>query len=61
MDQEQGKDTILTSDEVAPARSSSAEDKPTAPDQFDDQYRTTQKEIWAYYSCVVYRVGCAEN
>ncbi|CAL5869714.1 uncharacterized protein PFLUO_LOCUS3944 [Penicillium psychrofluorescens] len=49
-DQEPAKDTILASEEMAPAGSPSAEDKPTAPDQFDDQYRTTQKEIWAYYS-----------
>lgn len=24
-----------------------------APDQFDDNYRTTRNEIWAYYACVV--------
>lgn len=23
-----------------------------APDQFDDTYRTTRNEIWAYYACV---------
>ena len=23
-----------------------------APDQFDDNYRTTRNEIWAYYACV---------
>lgn len=23
-----------------------------APDQFDERYRTTRQEIWAYYSCV---------
>ena len=60
MDQEQDepKETIFASDEVAPP---STEDKPTAPDRFDDQYLTTKKEIWAYYSCVVYRDGGAAN
>lgn len=27
-------------------------ERPIAPDQFDERYRTTRKEIWAYYSCV---------
>lgn len=27
-------------------------DQPIAPDQFDEKYRTTQIEIWAYYACV---------
>lgn len=26
------------------------EDRPIAPDQFDERYETTKKEIWAYYS-----------
>ena len=26
--------------------------QPVAPDQFDEKYRTTQTEIWAYYACV---------
>lgn len=25
---------------------------PIAPDHFDEKYRTTRKEIWAYYACV---------
>lgn len=25
---------------------------PIAPDHFDERYRTTRKEIWAYYACV---------
>lgn len=28
------------------------EDGLVAPDQFDERYRTTRKEIWAYYACV---------
>lgn len=24
----------------------------TAPDHFDEKYRTTKYEIWAYYACV---------
>lgn len=27
-------------------------DVPVAPDQFDEQYETTKKEIWAYYRYV---------
>jgi hypothetical protein len=27
-------------------------EQPVAPDQFDEKYRTTQLEIWAYYACV---------
>lgn len=27
-------------------------ERPIAPDQFDERYRTTRNEIWAYYSCV---------
>lgn len=27
-------------------------DQPIAPDQFDEKYRTTKLEIWAYYACV---------
>jgi hypothetical protein len=29
-------------------------EQPTAPDQFDEKYRTTRSEIWAYYSCVIF-------
>lgn len=25
---------------------------PIAPDQFDEKYRTSRMEIWAYYACV---------
>lgn len=28
-------------------------EQPVAPDQFDDQYRTTKWEIWAYYAWVI--------
>lgn len=28
----------------------SNEDTPVAPDQFDERYETTRREIWAYYS-----------
>lgn len=28
------------------------EDGLVAPDQFDERYRTTRKEVWAYYACV---------
>lgn len=24
----------------------------SAPDRFDEKYRTTRNEIWAYYACV---------
>lgn len=24
----------------------------SAPDHFDENYRTTRNEIWAYYACV---------
>jgi len=27
-------------------------EQPISPDQFDEKYRTTQTEIWAYYACV---------
>lgn len=27
-------------------------ERPVAPDQFEEKYRTTRQEIWAYYSCV---------
>jgi hypothetical protein len=27
-------------------------DTPVAPDQFDEKYETTKKEIWAYYAYV---------
>lgn len=27
-------------------------DRPVAPDQFEEKYRTTRQEVWAYYSCV---------
>lgn len=28
-------------------------EQPVAPDQFDDQHRTTKWEIWAYYAWVI--------
>lgn len=27
--------------------------QPIAPDQFDEKFRTTKWEIWAYYTCVL--------
>lgn len=27
-------------------------EQPIVPDQFDEKYRTTKWEIWAYYACV---------
>lgn len=27
------------------------EERPVAPDQFDEKYETSRWEIWAYYSC----------
>lgn len=33
-------------------RASLKADQPIAPDQFDERYRTTRMEIWAYYACV---------
>ena len=29
-------------------------EQPTAPDQFEESYRTTRSEIWAYYACVLF-------
>ncbi|KAI9846802.1 MAG: hypothetical protein M1837_003651 [Sclerophora amabilis] len=26
------------------------DDRPVAPDQFDEKYETTRKEIWSYYA-----------
>lgn len=34
-------------------------EQPVAPDQFDDNYRTSKWEIWAYYTCVAR--GSAED
>ncbi|KAJ5081777.1 hypothetical protein NUU61_010041 [Penicillium alfredii] len=33
-----------------PQTDSSKTDRPVAPDQFDERYRTTRKEVWAYYA-----------
>lgn len=30
-----------------------SDDTPVAPDQFDERYETTRKEVWAYYSYYV--------
>jgi hypothetical protein len=49
MDQDQHKDPENSIAEVDRAAS---KDQPTAPDQFDERYRTTRTEIWAYYACV---------
>ena len=49
MDQDQHKDDNSTA-EVD--RAGPKSDQPTAPDQFDEKYRTTRMEIWAYYACV---------
>lgn len=39
--------------EVAEIALADKSEQPVAPDQFDDNYRTTRNEIWAYYACVV--------
>lgn len=36
------------------AKAHAAAKRPTAPDQFDESYRTTRLEIWAYYACVIF-------
>lgn len=51
MDQDQHKDDVLSTveeDGLPPNKI----DQPIAPDQFDERYRTTRMEIWAYYACV---------
>lgn len=49
MDQDQHKDPANSTVEVDRA---GLKAEPTAPDQFDERYRTTRMEIWAYYACV---------
>jgi hypothetical protein len=49
MAQDQNKDPDYSTAEVDRG---SKIDQPTAPDQFDERYRTTRMEIWAYYACV---------
>lgn len=53
---DQVKDNTLSTVEEDPQGLSQLEqlDKAenVAPDQFDEKYRTTRMEIWAYYSCV---------
>jgi hypothetical protein len=51
MEQDQQKDPGLSTVEVDQAGLPKI-DHPTAPDQFDERYRTTRLEIWAYYACV---------
>jgi hypothetical protein len=52
MDQDQHKDPGLSTAEVDREGRPDKIDHPTAPDQFDERYRTTRLEIWAYYACV---------
>ncbi|KAJ5921940.1 hypothetical protein N7516_009643 [Penicillium verrucosum] len=49
MDQDQHKDDINSSVEVDGLPPNKI-DQPIAPDQFDERYRTTRMEIWAYYA-----------
>lgn len=54
---DQLKDNALSTVEVEPKGSplemeQSGKVDNVAPDQFDEKYRTTRTEIWAYYSCV---------
>lgn len=48
------KDSELSAVEVDPAVQPQGDQKSEniAPDQFDEKYRTTRMEIWAYYACV---------
>lgn len=49
------KDTDLSAVEVGPTSQGQEDQKKSeniAPDQFDEKYRTTRMEIWAYYACV---------
>lgn len=50
MDRDQHKDDAHSTVEVDGLPNKI--DQPTAPDQFDERYRTTRTEIWAYYACV---------
>lgn len=53
MDQDQRKDLDQLTVEVDRADLPHDKiDQPIAPDQFDERYRTTRVEIWAYYACV---------
>lgn len=50
---DQDKDMVASTVEVKrPQIDSKPEGGLVAPDQFDERYRTTRKEIWAYYACV---------
>ena len=50
------KDSALSAVEVSPVglpqQDKMNREYPIAPDQFEGKYRTTRKEIWAYYACV---------
>jgi hypothetical protein len=54
------KDTELSTVEVANGPQGESpqvevldkNEQPIAPDRFDEKYRTTRNEIWAYYACV---------
>lgn len=51
----QAKDVVASTVEVErPQIDCKPEGGLVAPDQFDEGYRTTRKEIWAYYACVCY-------
>lgn len=43
----------LAEDPVKGGVSSTTEERPIAPDQFDPRYETTRCEIWAYYAYYV--------
>lgn len=47
------KETVSsTADMGGNQMESDTTDHPVAPDQFDEKYRTTRMEIWAYYAWV---------
>lgn len=55
------KETIAATPEMRDSRApedvlDKPEHHPIAPDQFDERYRTTKMEIWAYYACVCRQV-----
>lgn len=50
------KDTL----DVSQAADNVEEGSVVAPDQFDEKYQTTKKEIWAYYAWVSALIPWAE-
>jgi hypothetical protein len=45
-----GEDTLKGDVEVMKDGELVEEDRPVAPDQFDEKYETGRWELWAYYS-----------